>query len=125
MRYESKERVLWIDAVCINQKNDDEKGQQVAFMAKIYSNGFRNLIYLGVIGAIEEDIRASLDAVLEDARGETNDYSDFLATAYDVDSGTHRVADHGFRGTIDFSPLSKLFASAWFSRLWVRIFLSW
>ncbi|RYP64101.1 hypothetical protein DL771_008920 [Monosporascus sp. 5C6A] len=41
------ERVMWIDAVCINQQDNDEKGQQVQSMAKIYANAYRVIVWLG------------------------------------------------------------------------------
>ncbi|KAF2097552.1 HET-domain-containing protein [Rhizodiscina lignyota] len=40
-------RVLWIDAVCINQKDDAEKSKQVARMADIYRTASRVLAWLG------------------------------------------------------------------------------
>jgi len=39
--------VIWIDAVCIDQHNDEEKGQQVALMGVIYSRAQRVFIWLG------------------------------------------------------------------------------
>ncbi|KAF2745792.1 hypothetical protein M011DRAFT_380009, partial [Sporormia fimetaria CBS 119925] len=47
VRLVDRPRTIWIDAVCINQDNIRERGQQVAFMDDIYSNGTCNLIYLG------------------------------------------------------------------------------
>lgn len=44
------ERVLWIDAVCINQRDDDEKGHQVALMARIYGLAQRVVVWLGEEG---------------------------------------------------------------------------
>ena len=41
------ERILWIDAICINQEDDDEKARQVQFMAKVYSNASRVIVWLG------------------------------------------------------------------------------
>ncbi|KAL8303409.1 hypothetical protein RB594_008411 [Gaeumannomyces avenae] len=41
------ERVIWIDAICINQENNDEKRQQVQSMAKIYANASRVIVWLG------------------------------------------------------------------------------
>ena len=38
---------LWIDAICINQGDDSEKGEQVALMGDIYSNATRTWIWLG------------------------------------------------------------------------------
>jgi len=40
------ERVMWIDAVCINQEDDDEKGRQVQSMAKIYACANRVIVWL-------------------------------------------------------------------------------
>jgi hypothetical protein len=41
------DRVLWIDAICINQKDNEEKGQQVQSMAKIYASANRVVVWLG------------------------------------------------------------------------------
>lgn len=40
-------RRVWADSLCINQDDLDEKGHQVQFMGKIYSNAYRVLICLG------------------------------------------------------------------------------
>lgn len=40
-------RILWVDAVCIDQEDAGEKNKQVAMMRKIYSNASRTIIYLG------------------------------------------------------------------------------
>ena len=36
LRDATKPRLLWIDAICIDQKNSKEKGEQVSRMAQIY-----------------------------------------------------------------------------------------
>lgn len=41
------ERTLWIDALCINQQDDVEKGHQVQSMAKIYAKASRVVVWLG------------------------------------------------------------------------------
>ena len=38
---------IWVDAVCINQNNDVEKGHQVAKMAQIYARARRVIAWLG------------------------------------------------------------------------------
>jgi hypothetical protein len=38
---------LWVDAICINQKDDDEKNHQVPLMRHIYSQASKTLMCLG------------------------------------------------------------------------------
>jgi hypothetical protein len=39
-------RVLWVDAICINQEDDDERSAQVAIMGDIYRQAKRTVIWL-------------------------------------------------------------------------------
>ena len=41
------ERILWIDALCIDQSNKQEVATQFLFMARIYSEASRVLVWLG------------------------------------------------------------------------------
>jgi Heterokaryon incompatibility protein (HET) len=47
LRHGTNPRTLWIDAICINQDDFEEKNQQVKAMARIYSNASRVLAWLG------------------------------------------------------------------------------
>jgi hypothetical protein len=47
LRYPCFERIIWIDAVCINQNDEREKEQQIQFMAKIYALANRVVVWLG------------------------------------------------------------------------------
>ena len=38
---------LWIDALCIDQNNKDERGHQILRMKDIYSKAFRTIAWLG------------------------------------------------------------------------------
>ena len=38
LRFTEKKRILWVDAICINQKDDAEKSVQVGLMGCIYQN---------------------------------------------------------------------------------------
>ncbi|OCK73481.1 HET-domain-containing protein, partial [Lepidopterella palustris CBS 459.81] len=42
-----KNRVLWVDALCINQQDHKERGHQVRRMNKIFSSAWRVLAWLG------------------------------------------------------------------------------
>ena len=62
MRRESHDRLLWIDAVCINQNDNEEKAEQVASMDQTYRMSVGNLIHLGedVKGIAPETAKALL-----------------------------------------------------------------
>lgn len=46
-RDENDEKTLWVDAVCINQRDNVEKGPQVQMMGQIYRKAARVLVWLG------------------------------------------------------------------------------
>ncbi|KAI1281726.1 HET-domain-containing protein [Xylaria sp. FL0933] len=47
LRYRRKKRVLWVDAVCINQDDAEEKNVQVGRMHLVYSRARRVLAWMG------------------------------------------------------------------------------
>ncbi|KAF3038698.1 hypothetical protein E8E12_008721 [Didymella heteroderae] len=48
LRDPNRPRLLWIDALCIDQSNLEEKGHQVAHMGRIYSAAEDVIVWLGV-----------------------------------------------------------------------------
>jgi hypothetical protein len=47
LRHPTQSRALWIDQLCINQDDNEEKSKQVVLMADIYKNAQQTLIWLG------------------------------------------------------------------------------
>ncbi|KAK0109539.1 hypothetical protein ONS95_002226 [Cadophora gregata] len=47
LRRLTKSRLIWADALCINQDDNLEKNHQILLMRQIYSSAFRTLAYLG------------------------------------------------------------------------------
>ncbi|ORY59116.1 heterokaryon incompatibility protein-domain-containing protein [Pseudomassariella vexata] len=47
LRQPQKERLVWIDAICINQQNIPERNAQVAVMGRIYASANRVVIDIG------------------------------------------------------------------------------
>lgn len=50
-RYGYHDSPLWIDAVCINQNDDKEKGKQISIMGSIYQQAQRVIVWLGLTDA--------------------------------------------------------------------------
>ena len=40
-------RIIWVDAICINQEDEQEKEHQIQSMAKIYGKASRVIVWLG------------------------------------------------------------------------------
>jgi len=47
LRREDKPRLLWVDALCIDQSNNAEKSQQVMIMSRIYAQAKQTIVWLG------------------------------------------------------------------------------
>lgn len=47
LRHRQRPRMLWVDALCINQKDSQERAAQVSMMAAIYGQTARGLLWLG------------------------------------------------------------------------------
>ncbi|KAF2825780.1 HET-domain-containing protein [Ophiobolus disseminans] len=47
LRDHSLERVIWVDAICINQGNEEEKEKQIQLMARIYGQAYSVVVWLG------------------------------------------------------------------------------
>ncbi|WPB06863.1 uncharacterized protein RHO25_011523 [Cercospora beticola] len=113
-RFSSVIRTVWIDAVCINQKNLEERAQQVALMGDIYRSSIGNLV---CFGHCEDEHSTSLalqdiSTILKDMNEETNNLKHIDKTPIKADSG--------LRCSVDFERLQTcLFSLPWFSRLWV------
>jgi hypothetical protein len=60
--------LLWIDAISINQADDDEKGHQVSHMCHIYRNALETFIWLGNSPGLDA-VSAWLNAGVWDAQG--------------------------------------------------------
>jgi Heterokaryon incompatibility protein (HET) len=95
LRNFSLERIIWIDAICINQENTEEKEQQIQFMAKIYSQANRVLVWLG-------EAADDSDQALEEIRAAGGKATNSLNNK-----------------TIQSAVLALL-QRKWFRRIWVR-----
>ena len=114
VRYPEYDRVVWIDAICINQQDEEEKQSQVGLMYEVYSFTRRNLVWLGGdTGDVAEAI-AAIEEIVADARRETDDYRTFARTV-----ATRDTSDRKLVLKADSRPLLEFFQRRWFKRLWV------
>jgi hypothetical protein len=118
MRLQDRPRTLWIDSICINQNDTNEKGHQVGMMCQIYAKTFGNLVWLGPCNlTIAESINA-MEAILQEIAVETRDYADFKELLFDEN---HKLlySKKPLSGNVDYLAFLRILDNPWFSRLWI------
>lgn len=85
-----RRRLLWIDALCIDQDNPEERDEQVKNMGSIYSKAQHVVIWLG---EQTEDVQQVFSIIKKSAK---------LAAS-----------------SIDWSPVFNLLRHPWFQRTWI------
>jgi hypothetical protein len=115
MRLSDRSRVVWIDAICINQSSKMERSEQVSFMGIIYGSGKQNLIYLG-----EDDncvaVRAKkcFDNILDEMHTATDGFATLITTLQDAKTGATNFSSEDFQSEIDFEALIIHYDLPWF-----------
>ncbi|CAJ0548442.1 Ff.00g020550.m01.CDS01 [Fusarium sp. VM40] len=56
IRHEHQSRKLWIDAICINQSDNNEKSKQVSRMRDIYSNSTSTVMWIGMQDGLQAPV---------------------------------------------------------------------
>ncbi|RYP18164.1 hypothetical protein DL765_004090 [Monosporascus sp. GIB2] len=119
LRLPDRERTLWVDAVCINQKDNAEREQQVMMMGKIYGRARRTVVYLGeasFAGRIAFGVLRQMHQLYWEAAGRTPDFTDLKARSSEI-------AIDGYDAPIPYyaalGATQALAATPWFTRMWV------
>ena len=116
LRYRDRPRVLWVDALCINQQDLGERSAQVQRMADIYSRASRVVIWLG---PESHDSSMALDCIELIGRHVSCDRDS--AKLHALSAEAHwALMDYElpFSNTQRVS-ISTLFDRPWFKRLWI------
>lgn len=115
IRLGSKSRLLWVDAICINQRDEDERSRQVQCMGDIYANASRVLVWIG------ESVRDEAAKCFELIR-KTNVLLDDLYLRYqtveDIPPDECQEIIHS-TSPADWDMVRRFMESPWFTRVWV------
>jgi len=117
LRHETEERVLWIDALCINQEDDAERSSQVALMNRIYRD-VQVLIWLGDEDTHTWEALTLAHQLAKLADGEWNLHQATPSKQAHLDEmlSTHRLppAKHP-----SWKYLEEILWNPWFFRAWI------
>ncbi|KAH9903733.1 heterokaryon incompatibility protein-domain-containing protein [Xylariomycetidae sp. FL2044] len=119
LRRRTEDRIIWIDGLCINQQDLDERGQQVKKMAEIFSRARSTLVWLGW-----GDATAFEAFYLADRYHRDRISGGFFSAAV---SGAPETIGFDFTESEskqdllarDWRPMIALLERPWFTRLWV------
>jgi len=102
--------LLWIDQICINQQDQEEREHQVGIMSDIYSGAAEVMVWLGDEDEIENfpQLSCAVDH-LSKYRGDP--------TTARIQTSLIRKSDQAEQG---YRGLLSLWGRPWFERLWVR-----
>ncbi|RDW67578.1 hypothetical protein BP6252_08974 [Coleophoma cylindrospora] len=100
LRRPGQERTLWIDAICIDQTNPNERNHQVQMMSRVYTRAQQVCIWLG-----EAD--ADSDIAIEFIKGEMKELKNFDTLTSDEQYSRK------------WQALMSLMQRDWFFRRWV------
>ncbi|GJC78438.1 heterokaryon incompatibility protein 6, OR allele [Colletotrichum liriopes] len=124
IRLEDRTRLVWADALCINQSDDKEKESQIMLMHDIYVSARRVLAYLGeeadgskeAIELIEKYWRVSIPNPLN--AGARAFVEDLLSEPV-PDAPTGGEAELPPQGDEKWMAVSRFWNRSWFRRVWV------
>ncbi|KAK0648689.1 heterokaryon incompatibility, partial [Cercophora newfieldiana] len=100
LRYPYQPRNLWVDAICINQQNDEEKAVQIQHMLTIYMKA-RTVV--GWLGPESSQTKAAVYALRSHG-----------AEGMEVSMSFLELSSEIYGGLVD------LYSRPWFRRLWVQ-----
>jgi hypothetical protein len=112
----SQARILWIDAICIDQKNSEERRTQVQRMRSIYQFATRVVVWLGKYHEPEDDL-VKFDQSLWGFDQLDGDLAELTREAFEHMESLHR--NSLMMPSTSWGQLLRIAKRAWFSRVWV------
>ena len=119
LRHETEARTLWVDAICINQQDDSEKGHQVRQMDQVYKRCSRVCIWLGPAA---DNSDAAMDMLHMISRGAEIAQPEDDTKPFDALALLFLKDDRWVRHC---RALLQLYCRPWFFRLWGKLSLYW
>ncbi|KAL5327092.1 hypothetical protein ACEPPN_004783 [Leptodophora sp. 'Broadleaf-Isolate-01'] len=119
LRCQGQDQVLWIDALCINQGDNDEQGQQVQQMGSIYSEAKRVIIWLGEATYDTDYVMYYMKQLENESFNRTSNGQEILDEQWaNIWSAVVRDLRPDQRDLL-VEGLQSLLHRSWFKRVWI------
>jgi len=118
LRRQDQDRILWIDAICINQRDLTERSVEVGRMGLIYRQAAHTIVWLGPASETSDLAIEILHAISRDVTYDPEEHR----SSYQRDSPTAELSENRdafMAKTPEWSVVEDLLGRKWFTRLWV------
>jgi hypothetical protein len=128
LRYPDQSRILWVDALCIDQARNEKNGEkthQLPLMSRIYSQAQRTVAYIGVEATdaggthILDGFVKQLLRSIEQLRLTTDWANSLGRSAHHLDTHMRSIYDIPDDDYIGWRTLGHLVSRSWVERMWV------
>ncbi|KAK4151715.1 heterokaryon incompatibility protein-domain-containing protein [Chaetomidium leptoderma] len=108
---------IWIDAICINQDDMEERAMQVRIMDKIYAKAARTLIWLG---SADKYTPAAAETIRRVAAYPKDVFVQSKVKPFRrQDTEVYAESNLAYTGWMDWCSLAAFLKRQWFIRLWI------
>ena len=114
-------RYIWIDAICINQADLEERSQQVKLMGVVYRMAKRVLVWLGHEDALTKAAIESIYLLYKQAWEATDGLNDLYGMVFGEGNGW-TLTQHSelpLPDNCNWAALCEFYSARWFERLWI------
>ncbi|KAI1451148.1 hypothetical protein F5Y02DRAFT_18390 [Annulohypoxylon stygium] len=116
LRQASSPIILWVDAICINQRDAIEKAQQIIFLPRIFQHAACTLAFISAEGHFDEAIKTLLQirakSIYESNSEEWPRNLPSVATSWAQSSTPHST-------DVAWDAIKCFFDHTWFRRAWI------
>ncbi|KAH7018184.1 heterokaryon incompatibility protein-domain-containing protein [Microdochium trichocladiopsis] len=129
LRYSEKPRTLWVDAICINQGDVEERSSQVAFMAHLYRQARDIVVWLGP-GGQDNEAEYGLEFLSTWGLRVDVDWDEFRVTVLqhfaepprreELGTAVNEALPGDSLNQKESRAVYYLISREWFKRLWTR-----
>src|ERR1700761_802686 len=106
-------RIIWVDAICIDQMHEEEKLKQIQYMTEIYAKASRVIVWLG---EAHGERNGQYDNEIQDKGEQDHSVEQAIEAIRLVGENPTKLLD-----IKQFKPaILKLLQRNWFRRIWVR-----
>lgn len=122
LRLQDTDRIIWVDAICIDQSNLRERGHQVQQMGAIYSRADRVVVWLGsatddtniVMDILKRLEVKSLEYACKDWRQSDERWKELWSSVQRAS-----ISPHWGTAKWQRAGLESLLGRPWFKRVWI------